>query len=261
MLKNLIKAFFLRNNIFLSGITPLESLENFFYSLKPINVSQGLIRIGGNNDGGYLVPDDLSGVEICFSPGVCATADFENDLVKRGVKCFLADYSVHAPPVESPLFDFEKKHLGTIINHKFMTLEDWVNRKAPDKKDFIMQMDIEGAEYSVISQCPDEILSRFRILVIEFHGLGALLNKEGFELINLTFSKLIKKFDIVHIHPNNCCGVIRYKNLQIPPVMEFTFLRRDRVLHGTPACNFPHPYDRPNVPSKPDIHLPNCWFK
>ena len=26
--------------------------------------------IGGAGDGGYLVPDDLDGIEYCFSPGV-----------------------------------------------------------------------------------------------------------------------------------------------------------------------------------------------
>lgn len=43
--------------------------------------SKDLIRLGPNGDGGYLVPDDLTGIEACFSPGVCATSEFENTVL------------------------------------------------------------------------------------------------------------------------------------------------------------------------------------
>jgi len=62
----------------------------------------------GDSDGGYLIPDDLENVEFCFSADVAFTADFENDLTTRGINCFLADYSVDAPPIQNHLFDFEK---------------------------------------------------------------------------------------------------------------------------------------------------------
>ncbi len=40
--------------------------------------------MGGENDGGYLVPDDLEGIEYCFSPGVSNIATFELDCLNRG---------------------------------------------------------------------------------------------------------------------------------------------------------------------------------
>ena len=55
-----------------------------------------------------------------------------------------------------------------------------------------LKIDIEGAEYPVILDSPLEVLNKFRILVIEFHDLDALLHHKGFELIDLTFSKLLK---------------------------------------------------------------------
>jgi hypothetical protein len=45
--------------------------------LHPVTTDKKLVRIGGEGDGGYLVPDDLDGVMACFSPGVGATASFE----------------------------------------------------------------------------------------------------------------------------------------------------------------------------------------
>jgi FkbM family methyltransferase len=59
-----------------------------------------------------------------------------------------------------------------------MTLENWVRRKAPDKSDFIVQMDIEGAEYEVICDTSHETFRKFRILAIEFHEVHKLYQKD-----------------------------------------------------------------------------------
>jgi hypothetical protein len=68
------------------------------------------------------------------------------------------------------------------------------------------------------------------------------------------------KFLTPPIHPNNCCGSAYYKDLVIPRVMEFTFLRKDRITHKAPAKNFPNQLDRKNVAAHQDIHLPSCWY-
>jgi len=237
-----------------------QSILDLLSSLKPIKTNHKLIRIGGDGDGGYLIPNDLIGIDICFSPGVSKVADFENDLTKKGIKCFLADFSVDAPPIKNNLFDFEKKYIGASNNEVFMTLEHWIELKASNELDFILQMDIEGSEYPVILNTPEFIFSKFRIMLIEFHRLDIIFTKKGHELIRQVFSKLLKNFDIVHIHPNNCCGAARHKDIVIPRVMEFTFLRKDRIAHRSPAKIFPHPLDRKNVASYPDIHLPSCWY-
>lgn len=243
----------------MSDLSYLDVLD-LLSLLKPIKTNHELIRIGGDGDGGYLIPNDLVGIDSCFSPGVSNVADFENDLTKKGIKCFLADFSVDAPPIKNKLFDFEKKYIGIKNNEVFMTLENWVELKASNKIDFILQMDIEGSEYPVILNTEELFFSKFRIILIEFHGLGQIFTKKGYEFIRSVFSKLLKNFDIVHIHPNNCCGTARHKDIVIPRVMEFTFLRKDRITHRSPAKIFPHPLDRKNVVSCPDIHLPSCWY-
>jgi len=136
-----------------------------------------------------------------------------------------------------------------------------VNRKTPNQSDFILQMDIEGAEYEVIFDTSRETLRKFRILVIEFHRLEAIIVKYGFDLINLTFRKLLKDFEIVHIHPNNAAKPKAYKTFEIPPTMEFTFLRKDRISSRQPTLSFPHKLDRPNAPNKEDCPLPKCWYE
>ena len=62
-----------------------------------------LIRIGGNSDGAYLVPDDLEGVQACFSPGVCNFKKFEDELATRfGIKSYMCDFSSDVEKFSQP---------------------------------------------------------------------------------------------------------------------------------------------------------------
>jgi hypothetical protein len=259
-MKHIIKTFLLSTGIRLSKVTEKHKLLDFLELVKPVSTDHDLIRIGGEGDGGYLIPNDIEDIDICFSPGVSSVADFENDLTTRRIKCFLADYSVESAPIKNDLFDFEKKYLGLKNNEIFMTLESWISKKAPSQSDFILQMDIEGAEYGVILESNSDTFKKFRILVIEFHGLDSLFDRLGFELIELAFTKILKNFEIIHIHPNNCCKPIEYNGIVVPPSMEFTFLRKDRISQRRKSLFSPHKLDRKNVAKKADFPLPTCWF-
>jgi hypothetical protein len=184
-LTHAIRNLLLSNHIRISRTTDKAKVLDFLSSVKPLQTNHDLIRLGGATDGGYLVPNDIEGVDVCFSPGVSQVSAFEEDLTKRGIRCFLADYSVDSPPVANDLFDFEKKYLGPADSGNFMTLESWINIKAPTGSDFILQMDIEGAEYGVLFDTSPGTLRKFRMLVIEFHRLDALCDKMGYELISL----------------------------------------------------------------------------
>lgn len=257
--RDFINQYMLWGSLRLSKGSSNQDLAEFFKAVQPVKTEHQLIRIGGQQDGGYLLPDDLNGITTCFSPGVAEAAHFEEDLARRGIKSFLADYSVDRPPVENTFFFFEKKFLGHKNNEVSTTLTDWVNRNAPSEEEMILQMDIEGAEYDVILSTPSEVIRKFRIIVIEFHNLEALAEKNGFCLINLTFNKLLADFDILHIHPNNCTGTVNYMGYELPPIMEFTFLRKDRSRKRLPEKNFPHALDRPNIIGRDEKPLPRCW--
>ena len=143
-----------------------------------------------------------------------------------------------------------------------MTLDDWVKRKAPKNGDLILQMDIEGAEYCVLLDSDNELLKRFRILIIEFHNFEGLLYSRNFELINIVFQKLLKNFTVVHCHPNNFSETTRYHDYEIPSDIEYTFLRNDRILNSDPAVEFPNPLDaNNNALSNYNLVLPTCFYK
>jgi hypothetical protein len=229
--------------------------------LRPLDCGIDLIRVGSSGDGGYLIPNDLQGIEYCFSPGVGALSDFENQLADRGIKSFLADYSVESPAVDKPDFIFDKKFLGASDRGVYFTLSTWMDKYLNQYTgDLLLQMDIEGAEYEVILNAPSSLLNQFRIVVIEFHGLTRLFDPFTFRLFSATFEKLLDHFYVAHLHPNNVCGSMKFGEIEIPEMMEFTFLNKRRVNGGVPRREFPHLLDADSAPEVKPLVLPECWY-
>ena len=244
----------------ISKTTDKVSLRNFFSKVRPIKCDKKLIRIGGENDGGYLVPNDLEGVKVCYSPGVSLISNFENELAQMGIICHMADYSVDGPLITNPSFHFQKKFLGMINNDVYMRLDDWIRNTSDSTDEKILQMDIEGAEWGVLCSTPPEILQQFRIIVLEVHGMDGLFDPAIFRQISDTFDLLLEKFKIVHIHPNNSSSPLSLNGFSVPPVMEFTFLRSDRITSFQYSTEFPHHLDSPNVKEMSDYPLPGSWY-
>ena len=238
-----------------------DRLTDLIRALRPIRADAPLIRIGPAGDGGYLVPDDLEGIEHAFSPGVSTESGFEADLALRGMQVFLADYSVDKPAQTSDRFDFRKKFVGSFNDETHFTLDQWKQVSIGDYDgDLLLQMDIEGAEFETLFAASDALLRQFRIMVIEFHYLHQLWNKPWFILIERVFAKLLQTHSVVHIHPNNCCGSFVSGDLEIPRVAEFTFYRNDKIGRKMFCGTFPHPLDADNTRKK-SLVLPPCWYR
>lgn len=99
-----------------------EAVRALIARVHPIVPEKGLSRIGPAGDGGYLLPDDLDGVEACFSPGVSTQSGFEKECADRGMRVYLADRSVEGPPLDHPLFHFTSTFIGPAPVEGFTTL-------------------------------------------------------------------------------------------------------------------------------------------
>lgn len=220
-----------------------------------------MIRIGGEVDGGYVVPDDFEGVTLCFSPGVDRNADFELDLKRRyGISSYLADYSVDGPPAGIDPKFFTKAFIGRRPHDaRYLDFDEWVrsNATAADR-DMILQMDIEGGEYEVLETADIDLLKRFRIIVVEFHKLDRLAERKIYTRFSSVIARLLPHFRVVHIHPNNNGPIGKVGSVECPCLLEITFARRDRQYDPAPSPSVPHPFDRKNV-DRPDIVLPSPW--
>lgn len=244
-----------------------EQIESALKILVPKPCGHELVRIGSAGDGGYLVPDDLQDIEALFSPGVNNFKDFEDFLVnKYKIKSFMCDFTSDVKKLRTPIIDgmqfFEKKWLDVNNENNCINLNDWVLNNASLDSDLMLQMDIEGAEYRNILYAKNSILKRFRIIVIEFHGLRHLKSDS---FLNGVFYPVLEKlnsdFICVHAHPNNCCGETVYENWTVPNVMEFTLLRKDRIKKTNDKLFLPHAKDNLNVPSKKPLHLKGPWLE
>lgn len=263
VLRQLLSPF----GIFPGKVTKAFELRSLIDALKINSTMQELVRIGPEHDGGYLVPDDLSGINYCFSPGVAECSLFEMQLADMGMKIFLADRSVEKPTTDHTNFCFEKKFIASTncLNEDLMTLDRWYSDmlSVPDDNspEAILQMDIEGSEYEVMHSVSDKLLRRFRIIIIEFHKLNQLADRFSFKLMAPVFYKILKTHAVVHIHPNNNRRTLSIHGVKIPANMEFTFLRRDRLQRAFKPLHFPNPLDHRCNNSNAELELPECWYK
>lgn len=108
-----------------------------------------------------------------------------------------------------------------------------MQRREPHKTDLLLQMDIEGAEYANLESWDQSLTKRFRIMVIELHGLGQIAdNPEAFIRDKLPAFKILRTtHSSVHAHPNNCCVSKKINEFpyEIPTTLEITLLRNNRL--------------------------------
>ncbi len=250
----------------------LKTANEVIHFLTPKPSPYPLLRIGGKGDGAYLVPEALDGDVACFSPGVAGRKDFEDDLFQRfNIRSHLMDYSSSAEELITPLIQgaqtFTKKWLMPESSADSMSLSEWVQECEPGgSNDLLLQMDIEGAEYVNLLDTPEDVLSRFRILIVEFHSPFWLIREGGAgkTLVEATMNHLSRCFVSVHARANNCCKMWRlYPSAQmVPEVVEVTLLRTDRFSGAKKMYQpqIPHPKDiSRNVPRRAPIFLSGAW--
>jgi hypothetical protein len=243
-----------RVGVFPTRATPVADVIDLLAELHPQVAGAELVRLGPSGDGGYLIPDDLDGIEGCFSPGVSDVSGFEKECAERGIPVFMADGTVDRPGDEHPQFAFLRRNVGAINDASTMTIDRWVAESMPGSTgDLILQIDIEGCEYEVFLNISEALMRRFRYIVAEFHGLERLFSSPSFLLMSAAFHRLLQTHACVHIHPNNCGGSVTVGGIELPQFAEFTLARRDRVVAGRFATVFPHPLD---ADCTPEAHVP-----
>ena len=245
-----------------------REISEFLSIISPRSSGRKLIRIGKAGDGSYLLPDDLEGVVACYSPGVNNFKDFEDCLVNRyEIECHMCDASSDAESFRTAMIQgkqtFRKLWLDVTEACDSISLENWIEETiSDDKGDLVLQMDIEGAEYRNLLNTDDSVLAKFRIMLIEFHGLDKISDNEvRAQVILPVFRKLNRIFQVVHAHPNNYDGKFKVDGTQIylSSFLELTLHRRDRISsssnNGSGSTLIPHPLDITNMRSRPPVFL------
>lgn len=259
MIKGFIRSRLLGAGYWIERSTSNEEVESLISQLRPMHTSCELKRFGPRGDGGYLLPNDLEGIDSCVSPGVSFECGFDKEIADLGINIYMADASVSEPPIAHKKFRFTKKFFDTLSSDETVTIDDFCNNISPGN-DLILQMDIEGAEYRVLESASETLMMRFRIMVIEFHDLAQVFTKFGLREIASVFQKILRTHYVVHIHPNNTAQPVTRGSLIVPPLMEFTFYRKDRAIFERRDLEYPNPLDATCMSGRPDLILPKCWY-
>ena len=246
---------------------------------QPFNYDN-LVRRGSTNDGGYLLPSDIS-AQFLISLGLGDDWKFELDLIKHKQVCkfIVFDHSVTFLNLFKILIkrkrkfkafiyrlivliryfrDFtflRKSHVkkkitkrGGAKNFGEICLSEIFKEYVVDPKStVILKIDIEGSEFDIIEQVL-EFSSQTIVLIIEFHEI--LKQKDKFK----TYLQLLKsKFSLIHTHVNNYGEIDEFS---IPNVCEFTFINQNLYRENGKVSKLPRVgLDSPSTPGRPDREI------
>lgn len=199
--------------------------------MKIYSIGKKLIRLGSNNDGGYIIADGLD-YDCFISCGIGGSTSFENQfLSKYNIPAFGFDIR-ESFPIKG--LKFEKKKIGKENNETTTNLMQILSKY----KNVFLKMDIEGAEHEWLKHAD---ISNVRQFVLEVHGI-----KNG------TLSKLQEKHKLIHIHGNNYGGWDKFNGKIFPKVFECTLVRNE--FYFKPS-KIDKTLDQPNNKNAKDITI------
>jgi hypothetical protein len=224
-----------------------------------------LIRLGKNNDGGYLVGENsILQSNYLISFGLDLDWSFEKSFKKKNINilCFDDKLSYRfilkkiLKQIISNFWNINYKDLIFLIKKliEFYNFKKILNFK---KKritygdvlkitngidNIFFKIDIEGSEYRILDELI-EIKNKINGIVIEFHDV---------HLHQVKIQHFIKNIglELIHIHPNNYQGLDQFGN---PYLLELTFEKKPIVLNKKNIL--PHEHDMKNNPYIDDINL------
>lgn len=221
----------------------------------------GFVRLGGENDGGYVMLDSLEppAVTVAYSFGVGHDVSWDAAVAARGVDVLLYDHTVRSLPAPVPRARFVRQGIrGAEPLAGCRTLAEILSDNGhSDRTDLVLKLDIEGAEWPVIAEAPERTLGQFAQIAIEFHGMSRAATPRGHAAIVAALSKLAATHVPVHVHGNSYHTPLWIGDLVLPDVLEVTWARsRDHEGRFVPRDEpFPTDLDRPTLPDRPDLFL------
>ena len=216
-----------------------------------------LVRIGHEYDGGYIMLNDFHDGGIAYSFGISNDVSWDKDMASRGYDVFMYDHTIDELPEQNPHFHWSKLGIadGETRDDRLKTIDELIKQNHhEDKRNMILKMDVEGAEWGFLSQVDSETLSQFSQITLEFHNV---INNRDTKQVLEALRKLNITHQLIHVHANN------YKNYyivlggkKICPVLELTYaLRSNYSFIEDYDIVLPLDLDAPNNPLQPEIEL------
>ena len=214
-----------------------------------------LVRIGADHDGGYVMADDFN-VGGAISIGVGPDVSWDQAIAAKGIPVAMFDPTIRRPPAFVPASRFFRLGLGSQHQARMEPLAQLVHRGSNRAdQDLLLKVDVEGAEYEGLGEAGQDLLGRFRQIVVELHDLSQLQLPSKRNLVLRTLSMLNESHVPVHVHANNYDEVCLFDSYWFANAIEVTYVRRD-LLQGTHHVDRIHSeYDHPCDPRVSEISL------
>ena len=206
------------------------------------------VRIGNDNDGGYVLPAIALDCDAAVSIGIGTDVSFDSVLAERGTRILQFDHTIECPPIQHANFIFAKLGWGPKTVGEFISFDKIHSRLMKLKpKHALLKFDIEGEEFDVLESTRLEHLAVFEVIACEVHYMERLGDPLFFAKVRDSFLKLTTNHVPVHLHANNYQPMVMVEGIPIPRVLEISFLRRDLDhFRGFSSDPIPGPLDRPN---------------
>jgi hypothetical protein len=200
---------------------------------------EGLVRVGKDNDGGYLVnQEDITNSSHLLSFGIGEDISFESQFIQNNEWCSITAYDSTIGNEHDYFFvgrhQLKKENVGT----------NNIQRVLGDHRDVFLKCDIDGSEYEILYDLIENS-DKFTGVAIEFHNLT---NYNNFN----DLTNFVSKFDLrlVHVHINNYAYIVMSDtNTFIPDVIELTFSSSKKNTSLRKKVYLPHVLDMPNNPN------------
>lgn len=220
-----------------------------------------LIRLGGLNDGGYVLLEPVTPPTVtaayCF--GVGHDIAWDAALAARGIDVWLYDHTVTSPPGLPHRCRFVKKGIaGQAEGPNVRTLGECIGENGHEgRRDLLLKLDVEGAEWGALDAASEKLLAQFHQIVVEFHGLAGGVYGRRFDEIASVLDKLARTHQCVHVHGNSDQPPVWMGDLVVPDVAEVTYVRRSDIEGriGSVVRRLPMELDATNNPGWPEIPL------
>ena len=221
--------------------------------LRVYNTPNKLIRIGPNEDGGYVILDNLE-YDHFISCGIDKDIRFEIDFLNKysHLNCNAFDGTINTFPNNNKNIKWIKKNIDEENSDTTSNLVEYIT----NYHNIFLKMDIEGSEFNWIDSMNTEHLKRFSQITIEFHWP---YDKYRYGIL----TKLLNTHLIVHMHGNNGPGLIKIgrENLNIPEVLELTLIRRDIFNNDEIECiTQRYPINNLDYGNHPNQNIPQLEF-
>ena len=238
--------------------TTQQEVMDLLALLRPFDMaSDHKVRIGGDADGGYVMPSLARKTNAVVSIGIGDQVSFDAELADLGATVLQFDHTIPGAPLVHERLRFHHQGWGAhdegplLSLHTMMQGIDWPQARHP-----ILKFDTEGAEWDALAATSSEDLARFDVIAGEFHGFHNLNHRSVYERIRAVLEKIRCTHLPVHLHANNATGIRLVQGVPVPPLMEVTFVRRDAASFGGHSTEpIPGPLDRPNMADRPDLCL------